>query len=258
MLSCPACPNVKAVAIRVLIVDDVPEVRRLVKTALRFRGLFTVVGEAVNGAEAIARTAELRPDIVVLDIGLPDIAGQDVLTSIRERVPTTKVVVFTGTEPRDSAGIDERVDGYAMKDTQLDYLVELLETIGKQRTGQTTLRLDGDLTSARAARAFAVAALEEWEVGDIADDVLLVITELVNNAVTHAHTPCELRLSVSPVTLRIEVIDEGPGTPDPLPPSATRNHGRGLHLVDALTAAWGFEPIETGGKMVWAELLRSA
>lgn len=253
-----ACPNVKAVAIRVLIVDDVPEVRRLVKTALRFRGLFTVVGEAVNGAEAIARTAELRPDIVVLDIGLPDIAGQDVLSSIRQRVPTTKVVVFTGTEPRDSAGIDERVDGYAMKDTQLDYLVELLETIGKQRTGQTTLRLDGGLTSARAARAFAVAALAEWEVGDIADDVLLVITELVNNAVTHAHTPCELRLSVSPATLRIEVIDEGPGTPDPLPPSATRNHGRGLHLVDALTAAWGFEPIETGGKMVWAELLRSA
>jgi DNA-binding NarL/FixJ family response regulator len=245
------------VAIRVLIVDDVPEVRRLVKTALRFRGVFSVVGEAANGAEAIARTAELRPDIVVLDIGLPDIAGKDVLSTIRERVPTTKVVVFTGTEARDS-GIAARVDGYAMKDTQLDYLVELLETLGKQRIGQTTLQLDGGLTSARAARAFASAALDEWEVDDIADDVLLVVTELVNNAVTHAHTPCELRLSISPVTLRIEVIDEGPGTPDPLPPSKTRNHGRGLHLVDALTAAWGFEPIETGGKMVWAELMRSA
>ena len=245
-------------AIRVLIVDDVPEVRRLVKTALRFRGMFTVVGEAASGAEAIARTTELRPDIVVLDIGLPDIAGRDVLTTIRERVPTTKVVVFTGTEARDSAGIDARVDGYAMKDTQLDYLVELLETIGKQRTGQTTIHLDGGLTSARAARAFAMAALDEWDVDDIADDVLLVVTELVNNAVTHAHSSCELRLSISPVALRIEVIDQGPGTPDPLPPSPTRNHGRGLHLVDALTAAWGFEPIESGGKMVWAELMRSA
>jgi len=252
------CPNVNTVAIRVLIVDDVPEVRRLVKTALRFRGLFSVVGEAENGREAITCTTELRPDIVVLDIGLPDIAGQDVLTTIRERVPTTKVVVFTGTEPRESAGIDARVDGYAMKDTQLDYLVDLLETLGKQRTGQTTITLDGGLSSARTARTFAVAALEEWDVGDITDDVLLVITELVNNAVTHAHTSCELRLSVSPVALRIEVIDEGPGTPDPLPPSATRNHGRGLHLVDALTAAWGFEPIDTGGKMVWAELMRSA
>jgi CheY-like chemotaxis protein/anti-sigma regulatory factor (Ser/Thr protein kinase) len=246
------------VAIRVLIVDDVPEVRRLVKTALRFRGLFAVVGEAVNGAEAISRTIELRPDIVVLDIGLPDIAGQEVLTTIRDRVPKTKVVVFTGTEARDSAGIAARVDGYALKDTQLDYLVELLETLGKQRTGQTTISLDGGLASARAARTFAAAVLEDWDVGDIAEDVLLVVTELVNNAVTHAHTACELRLSISPATLRIEVIDEGPGTPDPLPPSPTRNHGRGLHLVDALTAAWGFEPIDSGGKMVWAELMRSA
>lgn len=246
------------VPIRVLVVDDVPEVRRLVKTALRFRGVFTVVGEAGNGAEAIACTASLRPDIVVLDIGLPDLAGQEVLTRIREEVPTTKVVVFTGTEPRDSAGIAARVDGYAMKESQLDYLVELLETVGTQRIGQTGLRLDGTLTSAREARAFTLAALGEWRIGDIVDDVLLVVTELVNNAVTHARSSCELRISANPLSVRVEVLDNGPGTPDPLPPSPTRNHGRGLHLVDALTAAWGFEPIETGGKMVWAELLRSA
>lgn len=244
-------------AIRVLLVDDVPEVRRLVRTALRFRGMFTVVGEAANGRDAIDRTAELRPDIVVLDIGLPDLAGQDVLTGIRERTPHTKVVVFSGTEARDSPEIVARVDGYALKDNQLDYLVELLETVGKQRTGQTTLRLDGSLTSAREARAFTADVLREWAVEDIADDVLLVVTELVNNAVTHAMSECELRISVSPVSLRVEVTDCGSGAPDPLPPSATRNHGRGLHLVDALSAAWGFEPIATGGKTVWAELLRS-
>jgi DNA-binding NarL/FixJ family response regulator len=246
------------VAIRVLIVDDVPEVRRLVKTALRFRGLFSVVGEAASGAEATARAAELRPDIVVLDIGLPDIAGQDVLTQIREQVPTTKVVVFSGTEPGESAGIAANVDGYALKDTQLDYLVELLERLGTARTDLTSIQLDGSLTSARSARAFANTAMSEWGVADILDDVLLVVTELVNNAVTHAHSPCELRLSISPVAVRVEVVDEGPGTPDPLPPSETRNHGRGLHLVDALTAAWGFEPIPDGGKMVWAELKRTA
>lgn len=258
MLTAPECPNVRGVAIRVLIVDDVPEVRRLLKTALRFRGLFSVVGEASNGAEAIARAAELRPDVVVLDIGLPDIAGQEVLTRIREQVPDTKVVVFTGTDPRDSAGIDARVDGYAMKDTQLEYLVQLLEKLGTAHTGQSTIRLDGTLASARAARVFAASAMTEWGVSDVADDVLLVVTELVNNAVTHAHTPCELRLSISPFSVRVEVVDEGPGTPDPLPPSETRNHGRGLHLIDALTVAWGFEPMASGGKMVWAELKRSA
>ena len=258
MPSRATCPNVSLVPIRVVIVDDVPEVRRLVKTALRFRGVFSVVGEAGNGAEAIARTAELRPDIVVLDIGLPDLAGQDVLTRIRHDVPTTKVVVFTGTEPRDSAGLAARVDGYAMKDSQLDYLVELLEQLGTQRIGQTTLQLDGNLTSARDARAFAAGALMDWGVEGIVDDVLLVVTELVNNAVTHARSECELRISISPLSVRVEVLDAGPGTPDPLPPSPTRNHGRGLHLVDALTAAWGFEPMPGGGKLVWAELLRGA
>jgi DNA-binding NarL/FixJ family response regulator len=245
------------VPIRVLLVDDVPDVRRLVRTALRFRGVFTVVGEAENGTEAITLTAELRPDIVVLDIGLPDLAGQEVLTRIREVVPATKVVVFSGTEPRDSAGIASSVDGYALKDSQLDYLVDLLETIGTQRTGQTALRLDPSLTSAREARAFTESALTEWQVAGITDDVLLVVTELVNNAVTHARSGCELRISVNPVTLRVEVVDSGTGTPDPLPPSSTRNHGRGLHLIDALTAAWGYEPVPSGGKMVWAELLRS-
>lgn len=244
--------------IRVLIVDDVPEVRRLVKTALRFREMFSVVGEAANGAEAITLTTKLRPDIVVLDVGLPDIAGHDVLTRIRRELPLTKVVVFSGTEPRDSPDIASRVDGYAMKDSQLDYLVELLETIGQQRSGQATLRLDGSLTSARDARAFTAAALAEWGVDEVVDDVLLVVTELVNNAVTHARSECVLRISAGLLSLRIEVEDEGAGAPDPLPPSATRNHGRGLHLVDALTAAWGYEPAPAGGKVVWAELLRSS
>lgn len=244
--------------IRVLLVDDVPDVRRLVKTALRFRGVFTVVGEAASGAEAISLTSDLRPDIVVLDIGLPDIAGLEVLSRIRELAPTVKVVVFSGTEPRDSAEVAARVDGYALKDSQLDYLVEVLETLGKQRTGQNALQLPADRTSARAARGFAQSTLNEWGVADNVDDILLVVTELVNNAVTHAGTDCELRLSVSPLSLRIEVIDGGGGTPDPLPPSATRNHGRGLHLIDALTAAWGFQPIASGGKMVWAELLRTS
>lgn len=243
--------------IRVLLVDDVPEARRLVRTALRFRGQFTVVGEAANGRDAIARSAELRPDIVVLDIGLPDLAGREVLTGIREHAPESKVVVFSGTEPRDSAGIESSVDGYAMKDSQLDYLVELLEQVGTQRVGQSELRLDGSLTSARDARAFTAGLLAQWGVEGLTDDVLLVVTELVNNAVTHARSGCVLRISISPVSLRIAVTDHGTGTPDPLPPSTTRSHGRGLHLVDALTAAWGFESMAEGGKTVWAEILRN-
>ena len=64
---------------------------------------------------------------------------------------------------------------------------------------------------------------------------------MVNNAILHASSGCELRLSVNALALRIEVADLGGGTPDPMPPSGTRAHGRGLHLVDAIAAAWGDE-----------------
>src|SRR3954451_20006327 len=131
-----------------------PEVRRLVRTALRFRGMFSVVGEAADGATAIALAEQLRPDVVVLDIGLPDLAGKEVLTGLREAWPTVKVVVFSGTDPEESAGIADQVEGYALKESQLDYLVDLLEQVGGQRTGQSSLQLPADLASAREARAF--------------------------------------------------------------------------------------------------------
>lgn len=244
-------------AIRVLLVDDVPEVRRLLRTALRFRGHFSVVGEAADGATAIRLAGELRPDVVVLDIGLPDLAGKEVLTGLRTALPAVKVVVFSGIEPEDSAGIADEVEGYARKDRELDYLVELLEKVGQRRAGESTVRLPADLVSARQAREFTRAVLAEWHATDVLDDALLVVSEMVTNAVTHAASSCDLRVAVSADVVRIEVVDEGAGTPDPMPPSATRNSGRGLHLIDALTAAWGVESEPHGGKTVWAELRRS-
>lgn len=243
--------------IRVLLVDDVPEVRRLLRTALRFRGDFAVVGEAGDGAGAIELTAREEPDVVVLDLGLPDLAGKEVLSGLRAALPSVKVVVFSGIEPEDSAGIADEVDAYALKDSDLDYLVEMLEEVGTRRPDQQSVRLPAEIASARAARGFVRDVLEQWDVQDVLDDALIVVSEMVTNAVTHAASECELRVSASPSTVRIEVADSGAGTPEPLPPSDTRSGGRGMHLIDALTAAWGVEPQAEGGKTVWAELLRA-
>ena len=241
-----------------LLVDDVVEERRLVRTALRFRGDFEVVGEAADGREAVTLAGDLQPDIVVLDIGLPDLAGQEVLSGIRGASPETRVVVFSGSEPASSPGIAEHVEAYVLKDADIDYLTDLLEAVGRRPAVQASLELPGDITSPRDARVFVRNTLESWEGSDrVLDDALLVVTELVANAVTHAGTRCVVRLSKGPNSVRVEVIDFGGGTPDPMPPSITRNHGRGLHLIDALTAAWGVEPVAPDGKMVWAELMRN-
>jgi DNA-binding NarL/FixJ family response regulator len=102
------------VTVRVLLVDDVVEVRRLVRLALRLRGGFEVVGEAADGADAVRLAQDLHPDVVVLDLGLPDLAGREVLTRICLYSPGSKVVVFSGMDSEDREWIARRVKGYVL------------------------------------------------------------------------------------------------------------------------------------------------
>jgi len=243
--------------IRVLLVDDVVDVRRLVRTSLRFRGGFDVVAEASDGAEAVRLAESLRPDVVVLDLGLPDIAGHEVLSQIRDVSPTSKVVIFSGIDTADRAWIVNQVEGYVLKDAELDYLVDLLVSVGQPPDTEASIDLPHALTSAGEARRFVTDKVTEWGLEDLLDDALLVASELAANAVTHADSACRIRLSVNGATLRIDVIDTGAGTPEPQPPSWSEERGRGLHLVDALTTAWGLETVPEG-KLVWAELPRPA
>jgi CheY-like chemotaxis protein/anti-sigma regulatory factor (Ser/Thr protein kinase) len=252
----PNAPKVSGVPVQVVLVDDAEDVRRLVRTALRFRGGFEVVGEAGSGAEAVELAQRLRPDLVVLDLGLPDIAGEDVLTRIRADSPRTNVVIFSGRDVRDRAWFEERVAGYVLKDADLDFLVDLLEKVGR-RDGEMTLELPRDLASVGRAREFVAGAFENWGVAGLTDDALIVVSELVTNAVTHARSGCEVRLAVDDTAVRIAVADRGAGTPDPKPFSASQPHGRGLHIVGALSSAWGVDDLPDG-KVVWAEMSRTA
>jgi CheY-like chemotaxis protein/anti-sigma regulatory factor (Ser/Thr protein kinase) len=246
------------VAIRVLLVDDVVHVRRLVRTALRFRDVFEVVGEASDGTEAVRQAAELSPDVVVLDLGLPDLAGHEVLSGIRAASPGSKVVVFSGGDGSDQSAVRSQVDGYVLKDEAVDYLVDLLESVAQRAQTAVFLDLPKELTSVRMARRFVAKTLEEWHLDPLMDDALLVTSELAANAITHAESDCQIRLSLNPASLRIDVVDTGAGTPEPQPASATEEGGRGLHLVAAITSAWGLEMVPGDGKVVWAELARPA
>jgi hypothetical protein len=115
------------------------------------------------------------------------------------------------------------------------------------------------------ARDFTRQALYEWgwlpAVSDdsraAAEDILLVVSELVTNACLHGGGPRELRLHRSSTVLRMEVTDGGSGDPAPRTPHrAGRPGGHGMFIVQRLCLDWGVSRSAEGGpgKTVWAEL----
>jgi DNA-binding NarL/FixJ family response regulator len=79
---------------RVLVVDDHPSFRRCARTLLSSEG-FEVVGEAEDGRSALALAAELSPDLVLVDIQLPDINGFEVVSSLHEQDPELAIILVS-------------------------------------------------------------------------------------------------------------------------------------------------------------------
>src|SRR6202140_1684226 len=125
--------------LRILVADDHELVRRGIRDSLRARRGWTVVGEAINGREAVEKANRLKPDIAILailDISMPDLDGLQATRRIREVVPTTKVVVLT---MHDSDQMVRRVLhagalGYVLKSDLATQLVKAVKYVsaGKQ------------------------------------------------------------------------------------------------------------------------------
>ncbi|WP_405932100.1 ATP-binding protein [Streptomyces sp. NBC_00827] len=133
-------------------------------------------------------------------------------------------------------------------------------------TGRQARRLgfDGQSGVVPLARDFARQALHAWgwlpaataDRRAAAEDVLLVVSELVTNACLHAEGPEELRIACDNKVLRVEVSDRGAGQPAPRTPHrAGRPGGHGMFIVQRLCLDWGVVRTPGGvGKTVWAEL----
>lgn len=135
--------------------------------------------------------------------------------------------------------------------TGLDHVCGLHSAVA----GDASRRFDHEAQAARAARRFVTETLGRWRRHDaVLDDAALVVTELVTNALVHAHSATTVAVSSRVGTVRIEVTDASPVAPMPREhPHATAASGRGMALVAAMAARWGTEPTPDG-KVVWAEL----
>ncbi len=109
-------------------------------------------------------------------------------------------------------------------------------------------------TSAGKARRFVLGVLSELGRDEWIDAAELAVSEVVTNAVIHAHTPLEVRVLVGADSVRVEVQDSSPALPIQRSYHQSATTGRGLELVELLTTACGVEPIAQVGKVVWFTL----
>ncbi|MFF0507836.1 response regulator [Streptomyces fimicarius] len=117
--------------IRVLLVDDHQVVRRGLRTFLEIQEDIEVVGEASDGAEGVARTEELRPDVVLMDIKMPGTDGIEALRRLRELDNPAKVLIVTSfTEQRTVVpALRAGASGYVYKDVDPDALAGAIRSV---------------------------------------------------------------------------------------------------------------------------------
>ncbi|RAY16049.1 ATP-binding protein [Actinomadura craniellae] len=118
---------------------------------------------------------------------------------------------------------------------------------------QTTLRAAPKTEAVEYARRAATRAMRTWALLEREEQVTAIVAELVANAVRHAGTTLELRLSHQDGRVRIEVRDRAARLPRLIVPGPMDEAHRGLLIVDEYAENWGAEPVP-GGKVVWAEV----
>ncbi len=128
---------------KILLVDDHEIVRQGIKALIEAEKDFSVVGEAGTVADAIKRTGYDEPDVVVLDVRLPDGSGVEACREIRSRFPDVKVLILTSFADEEAllSAITAGASGYVLKRVQGTELVDSIRRVGN---GESLL--DGEMT----------------------------------------------------------------------------------------------------------------
>jgi two-component system nitrate/nitrite response regulator NarL len=122
--------------VSLLLVDDHPVVRNGIRACLGKRDQFEVVGEAANGKEAVGKAKELSPDIVLMDLHMPQMDGLEATTRLRKAVPKVKVLILSVNNNRESIlqTIRSGARGYVLKDAPPEELVQAIESVARGGT----------------------------------------------------------------------------------------------------------------------------
>ena len=117
--------------VRILLVEDHEMTRMGLHVGIGKIEEFELIGEAINGVQGVKMAEKLTPDVILMDIGLPEIDGIEATRRIKEQHPNTKILMFTSREDEDDvfAALSAGADGYVTKGTNMLQLASAINAV---------------------------------------------------------------------------------------------------------------------------------
>lgn len=175
--------------VRILVVDDEPPIRKLLRVGLAAEGYAMI--EAANGAEAVALLAEEKPDLILLDLGLPDISGHDLLARWRDEPVELPIIILSSRT--DETGIVKALelgaDDYLTKPFGMRELAARIRVALRHRLqqhGERPIFQAGELSVDLVKRIVKVAD-KEVKLSPKEYDILRVLVQHAGKVITHQH-----------------------------------------------------------------------
>ncbi len=182
---------------RVMIVDDHALMREGIIAFLKFHEDVEIVGEASNGLEAIAKAEKLRPEVILMDISMPELGGIEATVEIKKRLPDTKILILTQYSDKEyvSRLLKAGVSGYILKQAVGTDLISAIRAVAK---GESYLysSIAGKVISGYLGKASEISVEDPYEkLTDREKQVLKLIAE------GHSHKEIAVRLDISVKTV---------------------------------------------------------
>ena len=172
--------------VRVLVVDDHALFRRGIVTVLANQKNISVAGEAVNGLEAIEKAAKLAPDVIVMDLNMPQCSGLEATQALQIKMPQVKILVLTVSDNEADlfSAIKFGATGYILKNTEPEELVQAIHHIAQggvivspMMAAKLLAEFKGSGTDAMAKKT----AEEEANLSPREDEVLQLVAQGATN-----------------------------------------------------------------------------
>lgn len=193
--------------LRILLVDDHTIFRQGILFGMTQRSDFLVVGEAKDGLEAIVMAREAKPDIIIMDISMPNCSGLEATRQIKNELPSIKILILTVSDTEDDMfeALKVGADGYLLKNLQARELYQMLHIIAKGEVllSGSVARKIIDEFSKRTTRE-----QDNSEIKDLLTTRELQVLELITTGITNNEIASALVISEGTVKNHLKSILE--------------------------------------------------